>query len=161
MPTISELSDVLDWEAVAVLHAIDDHEGADVDALVETTGLERSQVENRCQQLSTLGLATETETDDGVIHELTGSGHGAVGSGLYDEYDMIGEADIDELAEKVAELLDRRDELQAQVQRLGDDATDLKTRAERQFGDREGVREEFESLMEDVEALQRSVSEES
>ncbi|SEO11270.1 hypothetical protein SAMN05216388_100887 [Halorientalis persicus] len=157
MPTISELSDVLDWEAVTVLHAIDDHEGAGVDTLVETTGLERAQVETRCQQLSTLGLATETETDDGVIHELTGSGHGAVGSGLYDEYDMIVEADLDELAEKVAELLDRRDELQAKVQELGDDATELRTRAERQFGDREDVSEEFESLLADVEALEESL----
>ena len=153
MPTISELSDVLDWEAVTVLRAIDDHEGAGVDRLVETTGLDRTQVETRCQQLSTLGLATETETDGGVIHELTGSGHGAVGSGLYDEYDMLGDADIDELAEKVAELLDRRDELQAAADQLADDATELQTRAQRQFGDREDVRTEFESLMADVEAL--------
>jgi FtsZ-binding cell division protein ZapB len=160
MPTISELSDVLDWEAVTVLRAIDEHEGAGVDALVESTGLDRSQVENRCQQLSTLGLATETETEDGPIHELTGSGHGAVGSGLYDEYDLIGETEIDELAEKVAELLDRRDELQAKVEQLGDDASQLKTRAERQFGDREDVSEEFESLLADVEALERSLSDE-
>jgi hypothetical protein len=158
MPTISELQDVLDWEAVTVLRAIDDHGGAGVDLLVETTGLDRSQVENRCQQLSTLGLATETDTDDGAIHELTGAGHGAVGSGLYDEYDMLGDADLDELAEKVAELLDRRDELQAQVQQLGDDATELKTRAERQFGDREDVSDEFESLLADVEALEESLS---
>ncbi|MFB6082778.1 MAG: hypothetical protein ABEJ94_00865 [Halorientalis sp.] len=153
MPTISELSDVLDWEAVRVLRAIDDREGAAVDALVEDTGLDRSQVETRCQQLSTLGLVTETETDAGVVHEVTGSGHGAIGSGLYDEYDLVGEADLDELAEKVAELLDRRDELQARAEQLGADATQLKTRAERQFGDREDVRAEFESLMDDVEAL--------
>ncbi|WP_424019159.1 hypothetical protein ACOZ4N_06710 [Halorientalis pallida] len=159
MPTISELSDVLDWEAVTVLHAIDEQEGAGLDTLVEATGLDRSQVETRCQQLSTLGLTTETDTDDGVIHELTGSGHGAVGSGLYDEYDMLGDADLDELAEKVAELLDRRDELQAQVQQLGDDATQLKTRAERQFGDRDDVSDEFESLLADVEALEESLSE--
>ncbi|SDE77124.1 hypothetical protein [Halorientalis regularis] len=160
MPTISELSDVLDWEAVTVMRAIDEHEGAGVDVLVEATGLDRSQVENRCQQLSTLGLATETETDGGVIHELTGSGHGAVGSGLYDEYDMLGDANLDELAEQVADLLDRRDELQARVRQLGDDATELKTRAERQFGDREDVSDEFESLMDDVEALERALSEE-
>jgi hypothetical protein len=161
MPTISELSDVLDWEAVTVLRAIDDDGGAGVDRLVETTGLDRSQVENRCQQLSTLGLATETDTDDGPVHELTGAGHGAVGNGLYDDYDLVGDADIDELAERVAELLDRRDELRSQVDLLAEDATELRTRAERQFGDREDVRAEFESLMDDVEALERALSEES
>ena len=153
MPTVSELSDVLDWEAVTVLRAIDDHEGASVHRLTETTGFDRDRVTNRCQQLSTLGLVTETETDDETVHEVTGSGHAAVGNGLYDEYDFVGEADIDELAEKVAELLNRRDELRAEVDQLADDAADLRTRAERQFGDREDVRAEFESLMDDVETL--------
>ncbi len=160
MPTISELSDVLDWEAVTVMRAIDDHGGAGVDRLVETTGLGRSQVENRCQQLSTLGLATETDTDDGPIQELTGAGHGAIGNGLYDEYDMVGDADIDELAEQVAELLDRRDQLRNQVDLLAEDATELKTRAARQFADREDVTQKFESLMTDVEALERALNEE-
>jgi len=150
---MSELSDVLDWEAVTVLRAIDDREGAGVDALVDTTGLDREQVENRCQQLSTLGLVTESDTGDGTVHELTGSGHAAVGSGLYDEYDLVGEADVDELAETVAELLDRRDELQAAAEQLGEDAREVKTRAERQFDDREDVRAEFESLLDDVETL--------
>lgn len=157
MPTISELSDVLDWEAVTVLRALDDRDGAGIGTVVEATGLDAETVENRCLQLSTLGLATETDTDDGTIYELTGSGHGAVGNGLYEEYDLLGEADIDDLAENVAELLDRRDRLRERVASLGDDAGDLRRRAELQFGDRDDVREEFESLLADVEALERSL----
>jgi len=157
MPTISELQDVLDWEAAAVLRAIDHREGAGVETLVDATGFDRDRVENRCQQLSTLGLVTETDTDEGTVHEVTGSGHAAIGDGLFDEYDLVGDADIDELAQNVAELLDRRDELQEQVAQLGDDAADLERRAERQFGDREDVRAEFESLMDDVESLAKQL----
>ncbi|WP_335999128.1 hypothetical protein [Halorientalis halophila] len=159
MPTISELSDVLDWAAVTALRAIDERDGAGLDALVDATGLDRERVANRCQQLSTLGLVTETEVDGGTVYEVTGSGHGAIGSGLYDEYDLVGEADLDELAAQVAELLERRDELQAQVEDLERDAVELRERAELQFGDRADVSEEFESLLADVKSLERALDE--
>lgn len=150
-PTLSELQDVLDWEAIVVLRAIDDAQGASVTAVTETTGLERETVTSRCQQLSTLGLLTDVE--DGDVYEVTGMGHGAIGEGLYDEYEMVGEADIDELAAEVADLLDRRETIESELERLREDADEIRTRARRQFGDREDVAAEFESLLADIDAL--------
>jgi peptidoglycan hydrolase CwlO-like protein len=150
-PTLSELQDVLDWEAIVVLRAIDDAQGASVTAVTETTGLERETVTSRCQQLSTLGLLTDAEDSD--VYEVTGMGHGAIGEGLYDEYEMVGEADIDELAAEVADLLDRRETIESELERLREDADEIRTRARQQFGDREDVAAEFESLLADIDAL--------
>jgi len=150
-PTLSELQDVLDWEAIVVLRAIDDAQGASVASVTETTGLERETVTSRCQQLSTLGLLTDAE--DGAVYEVTGMGHGAIGEGLYDEYEMVGEADIDELAAEVAHLLDRRETIESELERLREDADEIRTRARQQFGDREDVAAEFESLLADIDAL--------
>jgi NTP pyrophosphatase (non-canonical NTP hydrolase) len=152
-PTISELQDVLDWQAIVVMQAVDERGGATVDDITDATDLGRGVVESRLQQVTTLGLVAEAETDAGTVYELTGQGHGAAGAGLYDEYDLVGEADIDDLAEQVAGLLDRRDALRAEVGELRDDATEIREKATRQFGDREDVRAEFESLMADIESL--------
>ncbi len=158
-PTLSELQDVLDWEAIVTLQAIDEADGATVETIVETTGLARDAAENRCQQLDTLGLVTSPEASEGDVYEITGAGHGAIGDGLYDDYDLVGEADIDELAEQVAELLDRRDALKAELEALRDDAEETRVRAERQFGDRDDVTEEFESLAADLRTLEQALEE--
>lgn len=150
-PTLSELQDVLDWEAVVVLRAIDDAQGASVATVTETAGLNHDTVTDRCQQLSTLGLITEAE--GGEVYEVTGMGHGAIGEGLYDEYQMVGEADIDELATEVASLLDRRETIESELERLREDAAEVRARARTQFGDREDVAAEFESLQAEIDGL--------
>jgi hypothetical protein len=159
-PTISELQDVLDWEAVSVLHAVEQRDGATMDAVVDATDLEREAVANRCQQLLTLGLLAEVDEEGGDLYDVTGAGHGAIGGGLYDEYDLLGEADLDELAERVAELLDRRADLKAAVDDLRADAEELQEKADRAFGDRDDVAEEFEALMADIEDLAAAIAEE-
>ncbi|MFB6179723.1 MAG: hypothetical protein ABEI77_08375 [Halorientalis sp.] len=158
-PTLSELQDVLDWEAIVVLQTLDDRDGTIVETVARETNIDRTVVENRIQQLDTLGLITEVDAESGAFYEITGAGHGAIGDGLYDEYDLVGQPDLDELAEQVAGLLDRRDELQAQLATLREDAEEVQTRAERQFGDREDVRAEFESLLADIEQLTDRLSE--
>lgn len=157
-PTLSELQDVLDWEAIVTLQTIDENDGATIETVVETTEIDRAAVENRCQQLETLGLVTTPSAADGDVFEVTGAGHSAIGDGLYDDYDLVGEADIDELAEQVAELLDRRDALAAELDTLRADAEEVRTRAERQFDGRDDVAEEFESLLADVEELAATLS---
>ncbi|MFB6166609.1 MAG: hypothetical protein ABEJ31_15730 [Haloarculaceae archaeon] len=159
-PTLSELQDVLDWQAVAVLRAIDERDGATADAVADAADLDRETVADRCRQLSTLGLIAEVDDESDELYDVTGAGHGAIGSGLYDEYDLVGEPDIDELAERVAELLDRRDALREEADALREDAEDVRVRAERQFGDREDVAAEFESLLSDVESLAERLSDE-
>jgi hypothetical protein len=158
-PTLSELQDVLDWEAIIVLQALDDRDGATVETVVTATDIDRDPVENRIRQLDTLGLITEVDEHEGECYDVTGVGHGAIGEGLYDDYDLVGDADLDELAEQVAELLDRRDTLAAELDALRDDAEEVRTRAERQFGDREDVAEEFESLQSDIDRLTDALSE--
>lgn len=159
-PTISEFQDVLDWQAIAVMQAVDEGDGATVDDLVAETDLSRGVIESRLQQVTTLGLVAEAETDDGTVYDLTGQGHGAAGAGLYDGYDLVGEASIDDLAAQVAGLLDRRDELREEVAALQEDAAEIEEKATRQFGDREDVQTEFESLMADIEALTTVLDEE-
>lgn len=159
-PTLSELQDVLDWQAVSVLEAIDDTETATVDAIVEASELDRGTVETRCQQLTTLGLITEVGDEDDALYEVTGSGHGAIGAGLFEAYDLVGSDDIDELARQVADLLDRRDDLQAAVDDLREDAEEARVRAERQFADRDDVAAEFQSLLADVEQLADTLADE-
>jgi len=158
-PTLSELQDVLDWEAIVVLQALDERDGATVESVVSATGVDRTAVENRMQQLDTLGLITEADAEPEAFYEVTGAGHAAIGDGLYDDYDLVGEADVDELAEQVAELLDRRDVLAGELETLREDAEETRTRAERQFGDREDVADEFESLLADIERLTEALSE--
>jgi len=160
-PTISELQDVLDWQAIVVMRAVDEAGGATVDDLTEATDLGRGVIESRLQQVTTLGLVAEAETDAGTVYELTGQGHGAAGAGLYDEYDLVGEADIDDLAAEVADLLDRRDDLRERVAELREDAAEIEEKATRQFGDREDVRAEFESLMADIASLATALDDES
>jgi hypothetical protein len=155
-PTISEFQDVLDWQAIVVMQAVDEAGGATVDDIDAATDLGRGVVESRLQQLTTVGLVAEPEAEDGV-YELTGQGHGAAGAGLYDGYDLVGEASIDDLAEQVAGLLDRRDELREDVAELQEDAAEIQEKATRQFGDREDVKAEFESLMSDIEDLADAV----
>jgi hypothetical protein len=157
-PTIAEFQDVLDWQAIVVMQAVDEAGGATVDEIDAATDLGRGVVESRLQQLTTVGLVAEPGTDEG-IYDLTGQGHGAAGAGLYDGYDLVGEASIDDLAEQVAGLLDRRDELREEVAELREDAAEIEEKATRQFGDREDVRAEFESLMDDVEALTAAIDE--
>jgi len=160
-PTLSELQDVLDWEAITVLQAIDDRDGTTIDTISAETDLAEATVENRCQQLDTLGLITAVDDEDGDFFEVTGAGHGAIGSGLYDDYDLVGEADIDELAEQVAELLDRRDQIAAELDQLRTEATEIRTRAESQFGRRDDVTDEFESLLADIEDLEQTLRDDS
>jgi hypothetical protein len=165
-PTVSELGDVLDWQAIAVLHTLDERDGATTDRLVAQTDLDMAIVETRCQQLETLGLVASGDADGATaaksggnaadsedFYEVTGSGHGAIGAGLYDEFDLVGDADLDELAEEVAELLERRDDLEGAVTALREDAASLRARATRQFGDRDDVAAEFDSLLTDLEDL--------
>jgi hypothetical protein len=157
-PTISEFQDVLDWQAIVVMQTVDEAGGATVDDIDAETDLGRGVVESRLQQLTTVGLLAEPEAEAGV-YELTGQGHGAAGAGLYDGYDLVGEAGIDDLAEQVAGLLDRRDDLAEQIAALREDAAEVEEKATRQFGDREDVRAEFESLMADIEDLASAVDE--
>lgn len=158
-PTISELQDVLDWQAIVVMQTVDETGGVTVDDLTDETDLSRGVIESRLQQVTTLGLVGETDTDEGTIYELTGQGHGAAGAGLYDGYDLVGETSIDDLAEQVAGLLDRRDDLRDGVDALREDAAELEEKATRQFGDRKDVRAEFESLMADIEDLANALDE--
>jgi len=159
-PTISELQDVLDWQAIVVMQAVDEAGGAAVDDLAAATDLSRRVIESRLQQVVTLGLVAEVGTDAGTVYELTGQGHGAAGAGLYDEYDLVGDADIDDLAEQVAGLLDSRDDLRAEIAELQADALEIREKAVRQFGDRDDVREEFETLLADIEALATALDDE-
>lgn len=160
-PTLSELQDVLDWEAIVVLQTIDEQTGASVEQVVAATDLDRATVTDRVQQLDTLGLVTEVDDEGGTVVEVTGAGHGAIGSGLYDDYDLVAGADIDELAAQVAGLLDRRDELAAELGELRADAREVRTRAESQFGTRDDVTDEFESLLADIEDLEQTLSDDT
>jgi len=139
------------------MQAVDEASGATVDDLVAETDLSRAVIESRLQQVTTLGLVKEAETDEETVYDLTGQGHGAAGAGLYDAYDLVGEASIDDLAAQVAGLLDRRDELREDVAELQEDAAEIEEKAARQFGDREDVQAEFESLMADIEDLADAV----
>jgi hypothetical protein len=159
MPTLSELQDVLDWQAVAVMQAIDEREGATLDETVDETAFEWELTENRIDQLVAIGLVKETAVDGETVYELTGSGHGAAGAGLYEKYDLD-RSDVDALAEAFADLLDRRDDLQDAVADLRADAERLQADAERQFDDREDVGEEVESLVSDIEGLAESLTSE-
>jgi len=159
MPTLRELQDVLDWKAVTVLKAIDEQEGATLETVVDETEFEWDLAENRCEQLVAVGLIDDPEADGETVYELTGAGHGAVGAGLYDEFDLDRE-DIDALAERFAELLDRRDDLQAAVADLRDDAERLEAEADSQFADRDDVDQEVQSLLADIEQLEAALSEE-
>ena len=152
-PSLKELTDVLDWHAISVLRAIDDANGATLGELLAATDFSRERVADRCQQLVAIGLVTDRERDDETAYDVTGMGHGAIGDGLYDEYEMVGEADIDELAAEVADLLDRQETIESELERLREDADEIRTRARQQFGDREDVAAEFETLLADVDAL--------
>ena len=59
-----------------------------------------------------------------------------------------------------AELLDRRDDLQAAVADLRDDAERLEAEADSQFADRDDVDQEVQSLLADIEQLEAALSEE-
>jgi uncharacterized protein YukE len=152
MPTLRELQDVLDWQAVATLREVDELEGASASEVTDRGDLDAETVENRLQQLVAVGLLNEVESDDGTLYEVTGAGHGAIGAGLYDEFDMNPE-DIDALAGRFADLLDRRDAIRADLESLREAAQNLQREAQREFEDREDVGAEFESLLEDIDAL--------
>jgi predicted transcriptional regulator len=156
MPTLSELQDVLDWQAVAVMQGIDDREGATLEEAVAETNFEWDRTEHCIEQLVAIGLVKETEVDEETVYELTGSGHGAAGAGLYDEYDLDRD-DVDDLAESFADLLDRRDDLRDAVEDLRTDAERLQADAQREFGDREDVSEEVDSLLADIERLSEAL----
>jgi hypothetical protein len=159
MPTLSELQDVLDWQAVAVMQEVDEREGATLDEVVDGTNFEWDLTENRLDQLVAIGLLKDTTIDGETVYELTGSGHGAAGAGLYGKYDLD-RGDVDALAERFADLLDRRDDLQDALEELRADAERLQADAERQFGDREDVSDEVESLVADIDGLADALAEE-